>query len=189
MNAGPIRVSRDINSTWIVFTDGSYEPSSEHPAAIGGVLISPHGVLVEFFGECVNQQIVSSPLFDSAHPRYELETLPVLIAASIWKNHLSDALVAFYLDNEAAISAYIQGTAATQAGQHLLRQFVSFEAACHFFPWFGRVPSASNPANPPSRMCFDVNFLRTGHVCLPSHLDLEDVGLASGVLGIKSPAF
>ena len=48
LNARPIRVSRDINSTWIVFTDGSYEPSSEHPAAIGGVVISPHGVLVVF---------------------------------------------------------------------------------------------------------------------------------------------
>ena len=190
LNARPIRVSRDINWTCIVFTDGSYEPSSEHPAAIGGVLISPHGVLVKFFGECVNQQIVSSLFSDSAHPIYELEILPVLIAASIWKHHLSDALVVFYLDNEAASSPYIQGTAATQAGQQLLRQFVSLEAACHFFPWFGRVASASNPADPPSRMCFDVNLLRTGqriHVCLPSHL--EDVGLASGVLGIKSPAF
>lgn len=59
-DAKSVQISRDINLTWIVFTDGSYEPSSQHPEVIGGVLVSPQGVLVEFFGECVNQAIVSS---------------------------------------------------------------------------------------------------------------------------------
>ena len=62
------------------------------------------------------------------------------------------------------------------------------ETSHKFFLWFGRVPTASNPANPRSRMCFDTAILKTGrriNISVPSHL--EDVGLASGVLESMDP--
>ena len=62
------------------------------------------------------------------------------------------------------------------------------ETSYKFFLWFGRVPTASNPANPRSRMCFDTAILKTGrriNISVPSHL--EDVGLASGVLESMDP--
>ena len=39
--AEPVRFSRDISSTGIVFTDGPFEPTSQDPTAIGGALIFP----------------------------------------------------------------------------------------------------------------------------------------------------
>lgn len=62
------------------------------------------------------------------------------------------------------------------------------ETSYKFFPWFGSVPTASNPADPPSRMCFDTAILKTGrriNISVPSHL--EDVGLASVVLESMDP--
>ena len=71
--------------------------------------------------------------------------------------YLANSLVVVFQDNEAARSAYIQGTAATEAGRTLLKQFTPMEAAHNFFPWFG-----SNPADPPSRMSFSDAILKQG---------------------------
>ena len=139
----PVQVHRDINKTRIILTDGSFEPSSLNPAAVGAVLVSPSGVVTEFFGEWVRKQIVDQLLVASDHPIYEPEILPVLLAATIW-SHIANSLVVVFLDNEAARSAYIQGTEATDAGRTLLKQFTAMEAEHNFFPWFGR----SNPADP-----------------------------------------
>ena len=185
----PVQVHRDINKTSIIFTDGSFEPSSWNPAAVGAVLVSPSGVVTEFFGEWVHKQIVDQLLVASNHPIYELEILPVLLAATRWGPYIANSLVVVFLDNEAARSAYIQGTAATDAGRTLLKQFTAMEAEHNFFPWFGRVPTASNPADPPSRMPFNDAILNTGgriRISLPAHL--EKVGLASGELESIDPA-
>ena len=158
----PVQVHRDINKTWIIFTDGSFEPSSSNPAAVGAVLVSPSGIVSEFFGERVHKQVVDQLLIFSDHPIYELEILPVLLAATVWGQYIANSLVVVFLDNEAARSAYIQGTAATDAGRTFLKQFTAIEAEHNFFPWFGRVPTASNPADPPSRMSFTDAILKTG---------------------------
>eukprot|EP00435_Cladocopium_sp_Y103_P071464 s958_g37.t1 len=187
-SAAPVEICRDINTTWIVFTDGSYEPSSEPPAAIGAVLVSPHGQVVEFFGEYIPASLTAILLKESEHPIYELEILPLIIVAAVWKRFLAGAMTVFYVDNDAAKSAFIQGTSPTNAGKTLLDQFTSLEASLRLYPWFGRVPSASNPADPPSRMSFDLPFLKSGlriRINFPAHL--EGMGLATGELGSTIP--
>ena len=129
---GPVQVHRDIKKTWIIFTDGSFEPSSSNPAAVGAVLVSPSGVVSEFFGEWVHKQVVDQLLIFSDHPIYELEILPVLLAATVWGHYIANSLVVVFLDNEAARSAYIQGTAATDAGRTFLKQFTAIEAEHNF---------------------------------------------------------
>ena len=34
------KVSKSIPQTWVIFTDGAYEPTSDIPASIGGVLVA-----------------------------------------------------------------------------------------------------------------------------------------------------
>jgi glyoxylate carboligase len=98
----PVQVHRDINKTSIIFTDGSFEPSSWNPAAVGAVLVSPSRVVTKFFGEWVHKQIVDQLLVASNHPIYELEILPVLLAATRWGPYIANSLVVVFLDNEAA---------------------------------------------------------------------------------------
>ena len=112
-----------------------------------------------------------------------------LLAATVWGQYIANSLVVVFLDNEAARSAYIQEIAATDAGRMLLKQFTAMEAEHNFFPWFGRVRTASNPADPPSRMSFTDAILKTGRrirISLPAHL--ENVGFAPGELESFDPA-
>ena len=117
----PVQVDRDINKIWIIFTDGSFEPSSPNPAAVGAVLVSPSGVVTEFFGEWVHKQVVDQLLIFSDHPIYELEA-GFVGCHCVWGQYIANSFVVVFLDNEAARSAYIQGTAATDAGRTLLKQ-------------------------------------------------------------------
>ena len=89
--ARPARITKAINSTWIIFTDGAYEPGSKCVASIGGVLISPQGSVVHYFGESLNDSLISDFEKDSDHPIYELEILPILIAVKLWS---------FFLDRQ-----------------------------------------------------------------------------------------
>ena len=107
--ARPARITKAINSTWIIFTDGAYEPGSNCVASIGGVLISPQGSVVHYFGERLNDSLVSDFETDSEHPIYELEILPILISVKLWSSLIANSQVVFYIDNEAARSAFIQG--------------------------------------------------------------------------------
>jgi hypothetical protein len=63
------------------------------------------------------------------------------------------------------------------------------EAEHNFFPWFGRVPTASNPADPPSRMSFSDAILNTGRTNQNQPAStLGESGLASGELESIDPA-
>ena len=53
----PLRIERCLSDTWIIFTDGAFEPTSPNPATIGGVLVSPTGVVVSYFGEALPAEL------------------------------------------------------------------------------------------------------------------------------------
>ena len=179
----PMEISKSLCTTWIVFTDGAYEPSSQRKATIGGVLISPSGAVVECFGECLNENLLAELLTESSHPIYELEVLPVLFATSVWRHFLQGCPVVFYLDNDAARSAYIQGVGATNKTRLFTEAFVKLEYKLRLMAWFGRVPSHSNIADQPSRLQFDHPMLsncKRLRLTFPAHF--TQLGLATGVL-------
>ena len=72
---------------WIVFTDGACEgPEGAKKGSVGGVLFSPHGSLLQFFGGEVPCDLMDQFLLRSKNPIYELEVMPVLLAALLWGN-------------------------------------------------------------------------------------------------------
>ena len=107
------KVSKSIPQTWIIFTDGAYEPTSDIPASIGGVLVGPAGEIMQYFGEQVNSSLLSDFEAASNHPIYELEVLPVMVATSVWADLIQQSQVVYYIDNEAAKSAFTQGVGFT----------------------------------------------------------------------------
>eukprot|EP00435_Cladocopium_sp_Y103_P008352 s3129_g2.t1 len=111
-------VSRDVNQTWCIFTDGAYEPDQEHAASIGGVLVHPLGKVVSFFGASLNRSLLDEFLSESKHPISELEIFPLVVAVRAWSHFLKDQLVV--LDNDAARSAFIRADAGTRLGCALI---------------------------------------------------------------------
>ena len=179
----PLEIGRSICKTWVIFTDGAFEPSATYKATVGGVLVSPSGVPIECFGEFLDERLVDELLQDSDHPIYELEVLPILLATSAWREYIKGSPVVFYIDNDAARSAYIQGVGATAMSKLFTDIFVRLENQLRLLSWFGRVPSHSNVADQPSRLQFDNPLLKACkriHIAFPAHFD--QVGLASGVL-------
>jgi hypothetical protein len=98
-------------------------------------------------------------LEDSKHPIYELELFPVLLALRVWQEKLLGSQVVFFLDNDAARSSLIRAEGATRLASAIVNQFVKLESTLKCFPWFARVPSASNPADDASRLVFNVPWL------------------------------
>ena len=94
-----VSINRDINETWIIFTDGAFEPSNAQPASIGGVLVNPNGQVVSFFGAYLPEPLLEEFLTKSKHPIYELEIFPLLVAVKLWSVYIVDKLVVHYLDS------------------------------------------------------------------------------------------
>ena len=186
--ARPAKVHRSLAHTWYVFTDGAFEPQSKCPASVGGVLINPHGQVVELFGEVLPSSCVDIFTRASEHPIYELEIFPLYLAAKIWASFLTGRQVVFFLDNSAAQSAYIRAVAATELGTSIIKAYTDLEMQLSFFPWFGRVPSSSNIADDPSRLVFTHPLFRNAkRVTLDLLMHMQDLGLASGASGNKTP--
>ena len=173
INAVPAKICKSISNTWLIFTDGAYEPHSDVAASVGGVLVDPMGNVVQFFGEAINKELLSEFEMDSQHPIYELEVLPVLLATMVWADLIQQSQVVFYIDNEAAKSAFIQGVGFTKVAKELTTKFDDLETRLGIISWFGRVASHSNLADGPSRLRFD-SALLSGAVRkslkLPQHI-------------------
>ena len=171
--AKPVQLATSHCNTFFVFTDGAYEPNAEAPGTIGGLLVDEWGRSLELFGLAVPSSLMEQFLEFSEHPIYELELLPVLVAIKLWAKLLCRSHVVFYLDNNAAHSALVRADGATPVATGIVNEFVKFEKLLHLLPWFGRVPSHSNPADDASRLSFDSPWLAEAkhvQVVLPSHL-------------------
>ena len=187
-HARPIPITKSICRTWFIYTDGAYEPGNELPGSIGGVLVDPQGNPVEMFGEYLPEDFMNSFLEYSDHPIYELEILPLVVALHLWSPVLLGSPVVFFLDNNAARSAFIRAVGATKPAQHLVDLFISREERLRILSWFGRVPTHSNISDAPSRLVFNESptmRCQRKRVVFPSHFSTW--GLAQGVMGSNVP--
>ena len=92
----------------------------------------------------------------SQNPIHELEVFPVFVAIAMCG--AGDTKVPWlstfvnYIDNESARMAYICGSGETTFSSCHIADFVDAESQLQHRSWFGRCPSASNPADGASRL-------------------------------------
>ena len=147
----PLELKQTSGRELFVFTDGSYEPGAEVVAGIGGVIYDVSGSPIAYFSSQVPLADLAELETESEHPIYEVELYAILVAFTLWAEVLKDTFSIFYLDNEAAQSALISGRSGTRNGRQLLQRVLQLEQDNLTRPWFGRVPTHSNPADAPSR--------------------------------------
>ena len=150
-NAPPLRLCPASGRNMYILTDGSFEPGLGTVAGIGGVLYDQSGNPVQYFSSEIAGEDLKRLLGDSDHSIYEVELAAVMVAFEIWKELLQDTYSTFYIDNEAAQSALVSGRSGTRNGRFILQRILNAERSSLCRPWYGRVPSHSNPADPPSR--------------------------------------
>ena len=121
LTAPPLTPTPACLKSWIVFTDGACEgPDNAKTGSIGGVLISPDGVLLQFFGGAVPSQVMGLLMGCSKNPIYELEVMPVLVAIVLWGTVCHNSQVCWYLDNEAGARCLVQPSLLTTWSASLL---------------------------------------------------------------------
>ena len=154
LDGPPLTIERALHSTWFIFTDGACDQVAK-TGSIGGVLYSPSGECLRFFGESVRAKLLDDLFSRSKNPIHELEVLPILVAASLWGDLFPHSQVVYFIDNESSRMACIRGTGETLRASEVIQAFVNLESKLQHKVWFGRVPSHSNPADSPSRLHFE----------------------------------
>ena len=152
--APPLRLCSSSGRNMYVFTDGSFEPGLDTVAGIGGVLYDQEGNAIQFFSSEITGKDLEKLLGHSNHPIYEVELAAVMVAFDVWMSLLKDTYSVFYVDNEAARSALVSGRSSTQNGRAIIQRILNSEHQTLCRPWFGRVPSHSNPADAPSALYY-----------------------------------
>ena len=150
--APPLTLRLTSGRNLYLFTDGSYEPESDIRAGVGGLVLDEAGNPIRFFSDCICDEDLGVLLRESAHPIYEVELFAVMLALASWEDLLFDSYTVVFVDNEAAQSALIAGRSGTGCGRRILQRILESEHRTACRPWYGRVPSYSNPSDPPSKL-------------------------------------
>ena len=70
----------------------------------------------------------------------------------LWAKLFPHRYVVSYIDNEAARAALVKAWSQVDDANRIIKLDVDEEVTFCWKPWFGRVPSHSNPADAPSRL-------------------------------------
>ena len=76
----------------------------------------------------------------------------------------------------------VRADGGTALAASIVREFVKYEKKLRLLPWFGRVPSISNPADSASRLEFDTPWLQGANhlqLVLPDHMSQWGVNAGS----------
>jgi hypothetical protein len=107
----------------------------------------------EVFGVKINDTLVTEWASNGRRQLVtEAELLPVLLARRQWQRILIGRKVIFFVDSEPAKFCLIRGTSHSPHCANLVRAILLTDASLLMWPWYTRVPSASNPADAPSRL-------------------------------------
>ncbi len=82
----------------------------------------------------------------------EAELLPLLVSRKLWFDRLANVRSINFVDNDAAKHSCIRGTSDSPTCAEILKAMFMLEAQLQTWSWFTRVCSASNCADPPSRL-------------------------------------
>ncbi|CAE6967752.1 unnamed protein product [Symbiodinium sp. CCMP2592] len=150
----------------VIFTDGAYEPTNgSYPATVGGVLYHyDNGAwCTSYFACAIPLSVVQSwEALGKRHLIGPVEMYAVVCAREAWSKHLNMQRVTMYVDHSGVLASLVKGSSKDPLWRQLLLIFESCDAEA-MLPWFSRVPSASNPADPPSRA--KAIFPVRGQVC------------------------
>ena len=133
----------------LIFTDAASEPAG---ATFGAVIFDPRTLYLGFCaGRFTDAQVsrwraqVGQQIICQA----ELAAVPVAICT--WPEVVSNRPVLMFVDNDPAKDAAINGISTSEVSSRMVHEMRLLCTEKGIAPWFERVPSPSNIADPPSR--------------------------------------
>ena len=148
---------REAEAPIVIFIDGACEPEG---TSIGGIMFCP-GKTPEAFGALLDDSTVRSWKTTEAQSQVigQAELCPLVVSRFTWASVLSGRRVIYFIDNDSARLACIKSYSPVVASLNLIMQGLLWDSEHNASSWYGRVPTASNPADDPSRM--DAELVKT----------------------------
>jgi hypothetical protein len=134
----------------VVFIDGACEPQG---TSIGGIMFCP-GFKPLAFGAILDTDTVDSwkTSVDQTQVIGQAELCPLIVARYTWAEYLRGRRVIYFIDNDSARLACVKSYSPVLSSLNLIMQGLAWDSIFESSAWYGRVPTASNPADDPSRM-------------------------------------
>ena len=148
---------REAEAPVVIFIDGACEPEG---TSIGGIMFCP-GRRPEAFGALLDDETVRSWKSSDEQTQVigQAELCPLIVSRFTWASVLTGKRVIYFIDNDSARLACIKSYSPVLASLNLIMQGLMWDSEFNSSAWYGRVPTASNPADDPSRM--DAECVRT----------------------------
>lgn len=138
----------------LVFSDGAVEDSG-CTVTHGALLLDPASGESFVFGDHVPEAFVRTW---ARHGKRQViaqaEMFPVLVAKCTWGDRLKGRCILWFLDNEAARTAFVRCFSPVVDNFFMLQTNSKLDVDLQVKNWYSRVPSKSNPADSASRLEF-----------------------------------
>ena len=141
------------NKPHIVFTDGAleYDKLGNAEATIGGVLLSRDGD-VQCFGCVVPNCLIDKwQANGKTHVIGLVELYAAVVGLNTWKDKFVNDRILLFTDSWPAYDCLVTGTSSEKDWRDILLSLEEVDESHPIRLWTARVPSSSNPADPPSR--------------------------------------
>ena len=145
----------DPTSPLLLFTDGACEEEGALTTC-GAILFDPEKKDAQMFGFKVDDDTVAQWKATGIKQVIgQAEILPVLVSKVTWKAKFANRKCICFIDNDSAMEALIRGFSPSIASHLLLTVNAYIDLDMQSLVWYARVPTQSNPADPPSRLDFE----------------------------------
>ena len=151
-NARPRELRADGTDLPVLsFTDGACERSG---VTIGAVIIDTAGLFppVMWGGHAPKHLVDKWRSGGLEQVIGQAELLPVVLVKHSMAQQLKHRRIIYYVDNDSARQSLTKGYSPSIHSNHIIQTMNSLESLTQSWSWFTRVPSASNPADEPSRL-------------------------------------
>jgi len=137
----------------LFFTDGSCEPQGgDICAAIGAVLLDPlDGAMLWFGAELPHKPVRTWAGEKGTQVISQAELLPVALARCVWRDRFRGRSAIVFIDNESSRAGLVRAYSPHEHNARMVSLVTTLDILDGALSWYERVPSASNPADPPSR--------------------------------------
>ena len=151
----------------LLFTDGAleYDDKGNPKATVGGVLVRRDGCVFAFGCNVPDEILRTWQVGGKTHVIGLVELYAAIAGLRTWCEFLSKDRVILFIDSWPAYDTLVKGTSGVKEWRKLLLSLESLDEEHEFLLWISRVPSSSNPSDPPSRgKLSDIFFLGDIHV-------------------------
>ena len=134
---------------WHMYVDASHDGDR---VGLGGVLISGSGCKVACFSVWACDELRSLISPNSGNPIFEYECLAILLGLCTWSGLIRGCNVVVFSDNQGTLGAMISGSSDNECGALIVNRTHDLLDTMCVNAWFERVNTASNIADPPSKL-------------------------------------